>query len=299
MGIGERQYEAPSGYPTVTALGKAHRCSASTELALRRTAARLNRRMSARYLVRMSLRPTTWRHIGVFAPASLVLLIACGGAPTPSPTPTPTPSPASATALDSAKAPVAAEPVPGIPALPVFGEYATRKVVVFPLQKYAVGDSGWLAAGSATGRPRAAQLDSALTGVLRDRGLESTWSLTPNTSRVAQREVMNRTDPRALSTAGLVPSRRRNDLDLREPLSSQLRAIIAMVPESRLVLLPLEARVTTTAAGLRQATLRIAFLDGRLATVLSFPDVVGAPAADEKAALQSVATKFADLVIVP
>ena len=172
-------------------------------------------------------------------------------------------------------------------------------VVVFPLQRYAVGDSGWLSAASATGRPRAAQVDSALTAVLRDRGLETTWSLAPNTSRVAQREVINRTDPRALSTAGLTPSKRRNDVDLREPLGSQLRAIIAMVPESRLILLPLEVRVLTTAAGAKQATLRIAFLDGRMSTVLSFPDVIGPPAADEKAALQGVATRFADLVIVP
>ena len=72
-----------------------------------------------------------------------------------------------------------------------------------------------------------------------------------------------------------------------------------MVPESRLVLLPLETRVATTAAGMKQATLRIAFLDGRMATVLSFPDVVGAPAGDERAALAAVATKFADLVVVP
>jgi hypothetical protein len=172
-------------------------------------------------------------------------------------------------------------------------------VVVFPLQKYAVGDSAWMTASSATGRPRAAQLDSALTAVLRDRGLESTWSLPPNTSRVAQREVMNRTDPRGLSTAGLVPSRRRNDVDLREPLGSQLRAIIAMVPESRMVLLPLEVRVLTTAGGQRQATLRIALLDGRMATVVSFPDVMGAPAADERGALQAVAAKFADLVVAP
>lgn len=172
-------------------------------------------------------------------------------------------------------------------------------VVVFPLQKYAVADSGWMSASSAAGRPRAAQVDSALTAVLRERGLETSWSLTPNTSRVAQREVMNRTDPRGLSTVGLGPGRRRNDIDLREPLGSQLRAIIAMVPESRIALLPLEARVLTTASGARQATLRIAFLDGRLATVLSFPDLVGAPAADEKAALRAVAEKFADLVIIP
>ncbi len=233
------------------------------------------------------------RSLVTVLPAMALLFGACGGPPKPANTPTPAP----AIARDSARS---GEPTPAPrPAPPVFGEYSSRMVVVFPLQKFAVGDSGWLTAASATGRPRAAQLDSALTAALRDRGLETTWSLAPNTSRVAQREVMNRTDPRALSTAGLVPSRRRNDEDLREPLASQLRAIIAMVPESRLVLLPLEARVATTAGGMKQATLRIAFLDGRMATVLSFPDVVGAPAADERGALMSVATKFADLVVVP
>lgn len=234
-------------------------------------------------------------------PVAALLLAACGGAPAPAQTPTPTANPAAVAPRDSVRpsppsVPVAATPRPGPP---VFGDYASRMVVVFPLQRYAVADSGWLTAASATGRPRAALLDSALTTILRDRGLETTWSLPPNTSRVAQREVMNRTDPRALSTAGLVPSKRRNDVDLREPLGSQLRAIIALVPESRLILLPLEVRVLSMPDGMRQATLRIAFLDGRMSTVLSFPDVIGPPAADEKAALTAVATKFADLVIVP
>ncbi len=239
------------------------------------------------------------RLVAVSLPIAALLLAACGGSPKPPTTPSPTPDLASA-ARDTARATDAAPtaaPVTAAP--PVFGDFASRMVVVFPLQRYAVGDSGWLAASSTTGRPRAAQLDSALTAVLRDRGLGTTWSLAPNTTRVAQREVINRTDPRALSTAGLGPSRRRNDIDLREPLSSQLRAIIAMVPESRMILLPLETRVLTTAAGTKQATLRIAFLDGRMATVLSFPDVIGAPSPDERAALLSVATKFADLVILP
>ena len=135
--------------------------------------------------------------------------------------------------------------------------------------------------------------------MLRDRGLGTVWSLPDNTSRVAQREVMNRTDPRGLATAGLVPSRRPNDIDLREPLGSQLRAIIAMVPESRMVLLPLELRVAKTPSGGRQATLRLALLDGRMATVVSFPDVVGASVADEQAAIRSAVEKFADLVILP
>jgi hypothetical protein len=269
-----------------------------------RQGARLNVRARPTIFGCMSLRAPARnarrRAAHVCASAGLLLVsglvTACGGAPKPAPAPVPAAATGGDTATVRAATPA---PTPATPAAPVFGDFATRKVVVFPLQKYAVGDSGWLAASSATGRPRAAQLDSALTSVLRDRGLETTWSLAPNTSRVAQREVMNRTDPRALSTAGLGPSRRRNDIDLREPLSSQLRAIIAMVPESRMVLLPLETRVVTTASGQRQATLRLAFLDGRMATVLSFPDVVGAPSADEKSALQSAATKFADLVIIP
>lgn len=229
--------------------------------------------------------------------AAALLLAACGGPP---PVPTPSPAPAVVAApvtVTPAAQPPAPAPLRDGP--PVFGEYASRMVVVFPLQRYAVGDSGWMPAAGPAGRPRAAQLDSALTQAFRDRGLDGTWSLPPNTARVAQREVINRTDPRGLSTAGLVPSRRRNDLDLREPLSSQLRAIIALVPDSRLVLLPLETRVLLTASGQRQATLRIAFLDGRMATVLSFPDVTGPPAADERGALKGVAEKFADLVIVP
>ena len=221
-----------------------------------------------------------------------LLVAACGGAPAPKAAPEP------AAARDTVVAASAAVAAPDkVP--PIFGSFASRMVVVFPLQRYAVNDSGWLSASSATGRPRAAQLDSALTAVLRERGLEGTWSLPPNTSRVAQREVINRTDPRALATAGLAPSRRRNDVDLRDLLGSQLRNIIAMVPESRMILLPLETRVVTTPAGLRQATLRIALLDGRMSTVVSFPDVLGPPAADEKAALTAVATKFADLVVVP
>jgi len=226
-------------------------------------------------------------------PAALLFLGACsggGGAPA---APTPAPQPAVAAPSPVVQSPAA----PDLPA--VFAEYAGRVVMVFPLQRYAVADSTSMSAASTTGRPRAALLDSALTVVLRERGLESTWSLPPNTSRVAQREVLKRTDPRALSTAGLVPSRRRNDLDLREPLSSQLRSLIAMVPDARIVLLPLEARVVTTAAGMKQATLRIAFLDARAATVLSFPDVTGPPASDEVAALRGVALKFADLVVAP
>jgi hypothetical protein len=233
---------------------------------------------------------TTRRRVTLL-PVALLVLGACGGAKATTTT-APGPQPI---VRDTTSAPAA--PAPVAPA--IFAEFASRGVMVFPLQRYAVGDSGWMSAASATGRPRAAQLDSALATALRDRGLEPKWSLPATTSRVAQREVINRTDPRSLSTVGLAPSRRRNDLDLREPLGSQLRSLIALVPETRYVLLPLEARVAGTAAGMKQATLRIALLDARMSSVISFPDLVGPPAADEAAALRGVALKFADLVVAP
>lgn len=235
--------------------------------------------------------------------AATTLLAACGGPPKPTPAPAPAVPQAAAPATPPpAAAPVAAAPAPAAkPAAPppaIFGAYAAQKVVVFPLQRFATNDSAWMAAAGATGRPRAALVDSALTAVLRERGLDGAWSLPPNTSRVAQGDVMNRTDPRGVSVAGLGPSRRPNDLDLREPLATQLRAIVALVPDGRLVLLPLEVRVTG-AAGARVAAMRLAFLDARQSTVLTFPDVTGSAAADDRAAIRAAVEKFADLVVVP
>jgi len=242
----------------------------------------------------MSLLLHSRRHVRVLLATAAVGLAACG----PKPAPQTAPPPAPAVGAEPAAASAMAAPPAAPKAAPVFGAYASRVVVVFPLQRYAVGDSGWLSAAGATGRPRAALVDSVLTAALRERGLETLWSLTPNTSRVAQREVMNRTDPRALSIVGLSPGRRPNDIDLREPLGSQLRAIIAMVAESRMVLLPVEVRVAIAAGG-RQATLRLALIDGRLSRVVSFPDVTGAIAVDERAAVQSAVERFADMVAVP
>ena len=246
------------------------------------------------------------RHVASRTAAALLaatsLLTACGGgkpaAPTPAPAPTPQAAPAAAAPVAVAPA---AQPKPATPPPPppaVFGAFAGQKVVVFPLQRFAAADSAWLPAAGATGRPRAAVVDSLLTAALRERGLESAWSLPPNTARVAQGDVMNRTDPRALSLVGLGPSRRPNDLDLREPLATQVRAITALVPDGRMVLVPLEVRVTG-ATGARVAALRLAFLDARQSTVLTFPDVTGPPAADERAALRAAVEKFADMVVVP
>ncbi|MDZ7632454.1 MAG: hypothetical protein U5K74_14170 [Gemmatimonadaceae bacterium] len=92
----------------------------------------------------MSLRLHAPRSLSALLPIGALLLAGCGGASTRAPAPSPAPS-AAAGAADTARAATTATPAAAVP--PVFGEYATRMVVVFPAQNTRVTDSGWLAAG--------------------------------------------------------------------------------------------------------------------------------------------------------
>jgi hypothetical protein len=244
-----------------------------------------------RYLAGMRLEPSLSR-VAVGAVLA-VATAACGGAkPAPVPAPTPaaeaTPAPATPTAA----------PVPP-PALPSpLALFAGRKVAVFPLQRIAAGDSAAQPVSAAAVRPRAATFDSAFTKVLEERGLGSQWVLPPAMLRAAQREVVNRTDARALAVQGLGPQRRPNDLEVREPLASQLRTLIALT-DARWVLVPVEVRLSPVTDGRRTAKVRLAMIDGRGGQVVALPEATGAPAADEAGALAALATAIADLIVAP
>jgi hypothetical protein len=250
------------------------------------------KRCTARLLYLVRMRPTQF----VAAVGVCIVLSACGSSgPRPAPSPSPDTAQVETKPVERpVPSTVITEPSP--PPAP-FAAFAGRRLAVFPLQRIASDDSAALAASAATVRPRAAALDSALTRVLTERGLESQWALPPAVSRGAAREVMNRVDPRALAVTGLTPSRRANDVDLRDPLASQLRSIVAMV-DARYALVPVEVRLRGP-AGQRVATLRLALLDARMSTVLTLPDVSGTPASSEAAALTTLAARIADLFVAP
>ena len=221
----------------------------------------------------------------------LAALVGCGGSAAP--TPAPTPPPVAAPVAASPAAPIAPPPDPA-----PLASFAGRKVAVFPLQRLAGGDSTTQPMGAGTVRSRGAVFDSAFARVLGARGLGAQWVLAPAMARIAQREVINRTDVRALAVQGLGPQRRPNDIELREPLASQLRPLVAMA-DTRFAAVPVEVRVTTLPDGRRTARVRVAILDVRAAHVLTIPEVTGAPAADEAGALEAAAVAFADLIVAP
>jgi hypothetical protein len=224
---------------------------------------------------------------------AVVITAGCSGPATPAPTPVPAPVPSPAPVAT----PAPAAPLPAPPPPPLAG-FAGRKLAVFPLQRLAGGDSTTQPMTATGMRARGAAFDSAFARVLEARGLGAQWVLAPAMARIAQREVINRTDVRALAVQGLGPQRRPNDLELREPLASQLRPLVAMA-DVRFAVVPVDVRVTTGADGRRTARLRVAVLDVRAGQVLTIPEVTGAPAADEAAALEGAAVAFADLVLAP
>lgn len=221
-----------------------------------------------------------------------IAVAACGGTKPPA---APAPAPA---ATEAGPATPAAAPVPPAPPPAPLADFATRKLAVFPLQRIATGDSAAAGASSAPVRARLAVFDSAFTQALDARGLGSQWVLPPATVRAASRDVINRPDARALPVQGLGPQRRPNDLEVREPLASQLRALVAFT-DARWVLIPVEARLALAADGRRSAKVRVAILDARSSQVVTLPEIPGPAAADEKAALAAAAVAIADLVATP
>ena len=83
-----------------------------------------------------------------------------------------------------------------------------------------------------------------------------------------------------------------------EPLSSQLRTMIALEADARYVLLPIELRFEKATGGLR-GVLRAAFVDPRTAEARWVGEVKGDAAATAASAFASVGQRLADLFSAP
>jgi len=238
--------------------------------------------------------------------AVLLSVLACGacaGAPASS---APAPSPAGA---DTTRA--VATPAGG-----VLSGFVGQPLVVVPTQqlRVVVGAPAWAPAGP-DARAYLAALDDEIAAALRDRGVAGRWVLAEQVVRSARRNPTLASDPHALSIDPLLPRGQSADrgggagagTELRDPLSSQLRAITALSEDARYVLVPVELRFerapATGGAGAAaptapsgpagRAVLHLALVDTRAAQVRWAGDV----ASDEASSLSpAVAASLADRV---
>ena len=179
-----------------------------------------------------------------------------------------------------------------------FAAFATQRIVVTPTAHVRAGDSlGWV---QGMGGPRsvARQLDSSIAVSLDGRGLAARWVMPAALVRSFERNRAYATDPYLLGIEPLRLSSFVNASRYGEPLSSQLRTMIALEADARFVLLPVDLRFEKDGARMR-GVLRLVFLDPRTAEAKWVGEVKGELAADPARALASVADRIADLFVAP
>lgn len=173
--------------------------------------------------------------------------------------------------------------------------YATQRIVVTPTSLVRMDSLGW---GQRLGGPivigRA--LDSALAAAWYERGVSRSWVMPPDLVRSFERNRSYATNPYELTTNGLRAVNFQATSRYGEPLSSQLRTMIALHESVRLVLLPVELRFEKEGSAGR-AVLRAVLLDARAADARWVGEVRGDTSSVPRRALDSVAGRFADLFV--
>jgi len=173
---------------------------------------------------------------------------------------------------------------------------AAQHIVLLPT--YAARVAPNLAWSSAVGRLVDVQrtLDADLLAALDERGLRKVWIFPDDLAQSFRRNASYSTDPYALAEEPLRSSMLAVDQRLPEPLASQLRTLIALHEDARLVLAPVELRFEPAGTGGR-GVLRLVLLDPRT----SVPRWIGEVASDAVPTYgpvisASIASKLANLV---
>ena len=144
---------------------------------------------------------------------------------------------------------------------------AAQHVAVLPT--YAVVVAPGLDWGSAIGRPGELQrtLDTDIIAAFEERGLPKTWVFPPALQRSYRRNSTYAADPYALAEEPLRSNSLVIDGRLSEPLASQIRTLVALHENVRLVLAPVELRLEKSGTNMGRGVLRLVLLDARMANV--------------------------------
>lgn len=184
----------------------------------------------------------------------------------------------------------APEPVPQ----PLAG-YAVQRLVLTPTGFLRADTSAWWRQG---GSVSTRTLDSALVTALTARDLSRNWILPEALVAAYERNRIYAADPYRLALQPLRSTEFVAASRIGEPLSTQLRTMIALHEDTRYVLVPVELRFEPAGAAAR-GVLKVALVDPRFAHANWVGTVEGAAAATPALALASVAGKVADLFIAP
>jgi hypothetical protein len=176
---------------------------------------------------------------------------------------------------------------------------AAQHVVVLPA--YGVHVMPGLDWATQIGRPAdvARTLDADILAALDERGLRKTWIFPDQLVQSYQRNSAYATDPYGLAEEPLRSPRLSADSRLPEPLASQLRTLIALHDDARLVLAPVDLRFEKDGTGGR-GVLRLVLIDPRYSSVSWVGELSSATQpAFGPAITAGIAAQLANVVSVP
>ncbi len=110
-------------------------------------------------------------------------------------------------------------------------------------------------------------MDAEIASALEERGLKKQWIFPDELSAAYKRNSSYAADPYTLAEEPLRSPSLNPDTRLAEPLASQLRTLVALHQDARMVFAPIELRFEKASATTGRGVLRVALLDARMANV--------------------------------
>ena len=175
---------------------------------------------------------------------------------------------------------------------------AAQHIVLLPT--YATRVMPGLAWSAAIGRPTDVKrtLDADLLAALDERGMRKVWIFPDDLQQSYKRNATYAADPYALAEEPLRSPALNTEQRLPEPLASQLRTLVALHEDARLILAPVEVRFEPAGAGGR-AVLRLVLVDPRLSRPTWIGEIVSDSATSFGPVISaSLASKLANLVAI-
>lgn len=142
-------------------------------------------------------------------------------------------------------------------------------------------------------------LDADIAAALEERGLAKTWIFPAQLDQSYRRNATYATNPYALAEEPLRAPSLAADSRLPEPLASQLRTLVALHEDARLILAPVELRFEKAGTGGR-GLLRILLIDPRFSKVTWTGEIASDTVPEFSPAISAgIAAKLANVIAAP
>ena len=156
-------------------------------------------------------------------------------------------------------------PAPPAPSEHSLSGLAAQHIAVLPTYAVRVMPGLQWAIGRPDDVKRA--MDAEILSAMEERGLRKQWLFPEELATSYRRNASYATDPYTLAEEPLRAPNLSGETRLPQPLASQIRTLVALHQDVRMVLAPVELRMEKASATTGRGILKVVLLDARMANV--------------------------------